>query len=127
MRYQERLNSQQQIDRRLHKEYEVPTVEMFDGKYYLIANDIFDLSNNGQAIGTDIISQFPVILCYLGDQLHFEDNECEAFKLLIKIIYNFNRLQDSKFHSFPLGKLIAKLIPTDYYPIFHYSCLFGSP
>ena len=108
MRYQERINSQQDIERRPHKEYDVPTIEKFNGNYYLIASDIYDLSNNGKIIDDEVLSQFPVIPCYVGDRLDFQDDEYEAYRLLMEIIGNFNKLQDPKFYSFPLGILTKK-------------------
>ena len=49
-----------------------------------------------------------VIPCYVGDRLDFQDDEYEAYRLLMEIIGNFNKLQDPKFYSFPLGILTKK-------------------
>ena len=106
MSYQDRLYEEgpENRDNRPRREYSRVTIEKFEGKHYLIASNVFDLSEGGRCLTEDEIQKLPVNPCYTGPELTYKTNEKEAFAILMKILANANRMQDPDFYSFSLGK-----------------------
>ena len=52
------------------------------------------------------ISELPLEIIWTGSQKFvFENDEKECFTLVFTIIGNMNEMQDSRYHSYPLGRL----------------------
>ena len=90
------------VDERPRKEYAGVTIERFDDKYYLIASDIFDLTE-GHILTDDDLKQLPVKINFTGQPFNFKTDQEKAFELLLRIFSNANKMQDPKFVSFPVG------------------------
>ena len=90
-------------DKRPFRDYSKPTVEKFNGSYYFFASDVFDLSRGGQKLSQDEVDNLPVRVNYSGAVFEFDDDEKEAFTILMRIICNGNKMQYRRYVSFPLG------------------------
>ena len=94
-----------EVSTKQYKKFSTPTVAKFGDQYYLVASDIFNLSDGGVKLTEEDINALPAIICYLGQDFKYSDNEREAYSLLMKIISNINKMQDStEYQSFPLGE-----------------------
>ena len=90
------------IDDRPKREYARVTIDSFDNKYYMIASQVFDLTE-GKVLSTDDLKELPVKINFTGQNFDFKTDQAEAFKLLVRIFYNANKMQDPEFVSFPIG------------------------
>ena len=89
-----------------YRKYSSLAIDKFDNQYYLIGSDVFNLSAGGKKLTDEEVNTLPVIICYLGTDVKYSDDEREAYTLLLKIISNINKLQvSSDFMSFPFGKI----------------------
>ena len=103
--YQERLDAlgTDSTDSRPYREYSQPTVEKFEGRYFLFASDVFDLSNGGKKLSSHDAENIPVRFSYTGKEFEFKTDTREAFEILMRIINNGNQMQERESYSFILG------------------------
>ena len=104
-KYQKRLDEQDpgERDNRRSFDYNKPTLEKFADKFYLIATDVFDLTDCTKLTDEDL-RLLPIKINYTGLEIEYKTDTKEAYKLLLNIIGNFNKMQDPEFYSFPLGE-----------------------
>ena len=106
-RYQDRKDAEDvnERDSTIQKDYTKLTVEKFDGRYYLIASEIYDLSGGGKCLSDGEKKSLPFNLTYSGPEVKFKTDEKTAYEILLRIISNANKLQDAQYYSFILGSL----------------------
>lgn len=103
-RYQEKMDEDpSQRDERPRRDYTRVTIEKVNGSYFLIGEDIFNLSA-GIVLTTEMVKELPFQINYTGPPIHYKTNQEEAFAILLRIISNANKMQDPRFVSFPVGK-----------------------
>ena len=56
-----------------------------------------------EELSEEDVRSLPLTLKYSGPQVEFSCNEKEFIKLYGKILMDFNKMQDLRFVSFPLG------------------------
>ena len=95
-------------DKRPFRDYNRPTAEKFNGSYYFFASDVFDLSSGGKKLSKEEVDNLPVRINYSGEEVEFDDDEKEAFTILMRIISNGNKMQYRRYVSFPLGRFMIK-------------------
>ena len=91
-------------DPRPKVEFGEPTVKRIGSKLYLIASDVFDLSNGDKCLSNDDLKSFPDRYVYSGLEFRFKTEEAEAFQIFFSIVAKMNSMQDPDFYSFALGK-----------------------
>ena len=106
-------------ERKPRRECSKPMVEKVGGKYYFVGGpDQVHLLNHEQKDDEEYsrrlseaeLSELPVEIVWTGNETKdFSNQEEEAFSLLVSIIRNMNLMQDTSFHSFPLGDYIDQL------------------
>ena len=105
IQYQENLDEEPGgRDTRPIREYSSPTIEKIDGRHFLFASDVFDLSRGGKKLSEEELINIPVRALYNGPEIEYKTDEKEAFEILLKILSNGNKMQDPEFYSFALGK-----------------------
>ena len=103
-KYQELKDSEQaDIDDRPRKYYSKVTIEKVDSTYYMIASEVFDLSE-GRVLSNDDLKLLPFHITYRGPEVQYRANQEEAFTLLMRIFINANKMQNPEFVSFPVGE-----------------------
>ena len=105
MRYQDQLDENPDAkDDRPRREFNKVTVQKLNGKRYLFAGDVFDLSRGGERLTEEEVSQLPIKAYYIGPDVDYKTDEKAAFEILSRILSNGNKMQDKEFYSFALGK-----------------------
>ena len=95
------------------KQYHKPTIDEFDGQFFLIAGDVFLLDDPPTKLTEDQVKELPVNISWTGPKLTFKIDPSECYKLLIEVIYDMNEMQkNKKFVSFPIGLNSDKIINT---------------
>ena len=106
MRYQEQIEENPDAkDDRPRREFNKVTVQKLDGKRYMFAGGVFDLSRGGERLSEEEVSQLPIKAYYMGPEVDYKTDEKAAFEILSRILSNGNKMQDKDFYSFALGNL----------------------
>ena len=84
-------------------QYHRPTVEEFNGAYFLISSETWILGDAPRELTPEEIRELPVTISWKGPECHFQSDKMECFSLLCQIISDMNLMQNEKFVSFPLG------------------------
>ena len=84
-------------------QYHKPTVEDFDGSFFLISSEIWSLGEVPRKLTPEEIQELPVSISWKGPDCHFQSDQKECCRLLCQIISDMNMMQNEKFVSFPLG------------------------
>ena len=68
-----------------------------------MAKDVFKLKVTPRKLTDEEVNELPVVLKWKGPNIEFCTDMYEGLKLLIRIIYDMNEMQNPKFTSAPLG------------------------
>ena len=81
-------------------------MEKFGDQFYLVANEVFNISGPPQKLSPVEVEDLPVIISWRGGHFNFDIDEKACFELLCSIVSDMNLMQHPGFVSFPLGKSI---------------------
>ena len=78
------------------KQYTKPTIEEIDGQFFLIADEIYLLSEHPTKLCPDQVNELPFNIAWNGPRLSFKVDPKECYRLLFELISDMNAMQKNK-------------------------------